>query len=336
MSGGVDSSVAAAIIKNEGFECIGATMRLHGCGENDAEDAKKVALSLDIPHYVFDFSGDFEKEVIDRFVSAYENGLTPNPCIECNKHIKFKTLLNKAAELGCSHIVTGHYARIVEQDGRFLLKKGLDSTKDQSYVLYSLTQDELSRTLLPLGNLEKSAVREYADKLSFVNANKSDSQDICFVPDGDYAAFIERYTKKNYPAGDFVDTKGNVLGKHRGIIRYTVGQRKGLGLALPCPMYVLKKDLQQNRVVLCESKQLFTDNLETWDFNWVAFAPPDQPFKALVKTRYKAKEAAATVTPLDNGKRVFIEFETPQRAITPGQAAVVYIGDTVIGGGTIK
>ncbi len=335
MSGGVDSSVAAALILKSGAQCLGGTMRLHSCGGKDVGDAKSVADHLGISHHTFDFEGDFTKEVIDYFVKSYENGLTPNPCIECNRRLKFKALLNEANKLGCSHIVTGHYARVEKQGDRFLLKKGIDESKDQSYVLYSLTQDELSHTLLPLGELTKAQVREIAKTLDFVNADRPDSQDICFIPDGDYAKFIENYTKKNYPAGDFVDTSGNVLGRHRGIIRYTIGQRKGLGLALPRPMYVLKKELDTNRVVLCEGDELFTDTLCVWDFNWIAFAPPDAPFKANVKTRYKAKEAPATITPINDGAGVKIVFDTPQRAITPGQAAVVYIGDTVIGGGTI-
>lgn len=336
MSGGVDSSVCAAIIKNEGFDCIGGTMRLFGCGQNDENDAKAVCDSLGMPHEVFDFSGNFEKEVICRFVDAYEKGLTPNPCIDCNRHIKFSTLLEQAEKMGCDCIVTGHYARVEKCGDRYLLKKGHDESKDQSYVLYSLTQDELSKTLLPLGALSKSEVRDMAAELGLVNATKKDSQDICFVPDGDYAKFIENYTNKKYPEGDFVDKNGKVLGRHKGMIRYTIGQRKGLGLALPHPMYVCEKDMQNNRVVLCENDKLFSRTLSTWDFNWVAFVPPDQPFKAKVKTRYKAKEAPATVTAMDGGKWVKIEFDEPQRAITAGQAAVVYIDDTVVGGGTIR
>ncbi len=336
MSGGVDSSVTAAIIREMGFDCLGGTMRLCGCGENTEADAKAVCDALGIDHLVFDFSGDFEKEVINRFIDAYENGLTPNPCIDCNRYIKFSTLLKKASEIGCDVIATGHYARVEKSGDRFLLKKGVDESKDQSYVLYSLTQDELSRTILPLGSLSKKEVREIAASLSLDVANKKDSQDICFVPDGDYAGFIEKHTKKTYPEGDFVDTDGRVLGRHRGIIRYTVGQRKGLGLALPKPMYVLKKDINNNRVVLCDNNQLYSDALETRDFNWIAFAPPNKPFRATVKTRYKSALAPATVTPVDSGRWVTIKFDSPQRAITSGQAAVVYIDDTVVGGGTIR
>ncbi len=335
VSGGVDSSVAAALIMDKGIDCVGGTMKI-SCGlEGDAEDAARVCAHLGIPHHVFDLSQEFEKEVVCRFVDAYEKALTPNPCIECNRYIKFGVLLDKALALGCDSIATGHYARIEKEGDRYLIKKGADETKDQSYVLWSLSQEQLSRTLLPLGSLTKAQVREIASARGFENAQKSDSQDICFVPDGDYAGFIERYTGKNYPAGDFVDMDGNVLGKHRGIIRYTIGQRKGLGLALPAPMYVFRKEITTNRVVLCENDQLFCDTLYASDFNWVAFAPPDSPFRANVKTRYKAKEAPATVTPLSNG-RVKIVFDEPQRAITAGQAAVVYIGDTLIGGGQIE
>lgn len=334
ISGGVDSSVAAALIMEKGIDCVGGTMRI-SCGlENDAEDAARVCARLGLEHHVFDLSDEFEKEVVCRFVDAYEKALTPNPCIECNRYIKFGALLDKAMELGCDSIATGHYARIEKEGDRYLIKKGADESKDQSYVLWSLSQEQLSRTLLPLGSLTKAQVREIARSRGFENADKSDSQDICFVPDGDYAGFIERYTNKTYPAGDFVDMDGNVLGKHRGIIRYTTGQRKGLGLALPAPMYVYKKDIETNRVILCKNDLLFSDVLYARDFNWVAFTP-DKPFTANVKVRYKAKEAPATVIPLDDG-RVKVEFFQPQRAITPGQAAVVYIGDTLIGGGQIE
>lgn len=336
MSGGVDSSVAAAIIKEQGYDCVGGTMTLftdaNCCTTDDTEDAKKIAHKLGFEHFVFNFSGDFENCVIKRFIDAYENGATPNPCVDCNRYIKFRALFERAKQLGCDYVVTGHYARIEKVDGRFLLKKGLDGGKDQSYVLYSLTQNELAYTLLPLGALHKSEVREKAEQCGFINANKPDSQDICFVPDGDYASFIERYTGKNYPAGEFVDTDGNVLGTHRGIIRYTIGQRKGLGLALPAPLYVREKDLKNNRVILSPESELYTDTLYAEDFNWIVDKTGE--FRANVKTRYKAKEAPATVTPLENG-RVKVVFDTPQRAVTRGQAAVIYDGDTVIGGGTI-
>ena len=347
MSGGVDSSVAAAIMVKNGYDCIGATMKLFtdmentlecqdpGCLSDDAQDAHQVAKRLGFEHFVFDFKHDFEREVISRFVCAYENGNTPNPCIDCNRFIKFRALFDKAKLLGCDFIVTGHYARIEESGGRYLLKKGIDADKDQSYVLYSLTQQELAHTLFPLGELTKIQVRDTAQQIGLTNSQKPDSQDICFVPDGDYASFIKRYTGKTYPEGDFTDQSGNVLGTHRGIIHYTIGQRKGLGLALPQPMYVKYKDTLNNRIVLSTDSELYSDSLTANDFNWIAYENPGGSFSAQVKTRYKSVPANATVTPLDD-KRVKIVFDTPQRAITRGQAAVVYQGDTVVGGGTIE
>lgn len=334
MSGGVDSSVCAALILDKGFEACGVTMRLFCAGDKDIEDAKAVCDRLGIPHTVADMTGDFEKNVICRFVDAYEKGITPNPCIDCNRFMKFGALFDAAEELGCSHIVTGHYARVEQVGDRFLLKKGLDESKDQSYVLYSLTQKELSRVLLPLGELTKSRARELASELGFENSDKKDSQDICFVPDGDYAAFIENFTGKTYPEGNFVDEQGNILGTHRGIIRYTIGQRKGLGLSLPAPLYVKTKNVDTNEVLLCPNEGLFTDTLVANAFNWIAFDPPKAEFRAYVKTRYSARPAAATVIPIDDTS-VKVVFDQPQRAITPGQAAVLYDGDVVIGGGTI-
>ena len=334
MSGGVDSSVAAALILEQGYKGTGGTMTV-GCAlESDAPDARAVCERLGISHLTFDLADEFEKEVIDRFTADYERGLTPNPCVECNRYIKFGALIDKAREVGCEYIATGHYARIELKDGRYLIKKGADASKDQSYVLWALSQQQLSRILLPLGALTKAQVREIAQSHGFENANKADSQDICFVPDGDYASFIESRTGKHYPHGDFVDRDGNILGRHKGMIRYTVGQRKGLGLALPAPMYVYKKDVKNNRVILSDNDSLFCGTLETDGFNWVAFEKPGAPFRATVKTRYKAAFADATVIPTQNG--VQVEFDTPQRAITPGQAAVVYIDDTLIGGGVIK
>ncbi|MBP3481026.1 MAG: tRNA 2-thiouridine(34) synthase MnmA [Clostridia bacterium] len=347
MSGGVDSSVTAALIKDAGFDCVGATMKLFTnedagishektcCSLSDTEDARSVAARLGFDHYVFNFKDGFKRDVISRFICAYESGATPNPCIDCNRFIKFKLLFDRAKILGCDFIATGHYARIEQRDGRYILRKGLDESKDQSYVLYSLSQQALAHTLLPLGGLDKETVRQIADRLGFVNASKPDSQDICFVPDGDYAAFIEQYTHKTYPPGEFTDENGRVLGTHRGMIRYTVGQRRGLGLALPEPMYVKYKDTENNRVVLAPDSGLYSDTLTAHDFNWILFEDPGWEFRGTVKTRYKAKAADATVIPLGGG-RVKIVFDTPQRAITRGQAAVVYQGDAVVGGGTIE
>ena len=345
MSGGVDSSVCAYLLKKAGYECIGATMRLFTneevkttektcCSLDDTEDAKSVARRLDMPHYVFNFTDDFEKKVIEKFVRSYEEGLTPNPCIDCNRYLKFDKLFSRMKELGFDYVATGHYARIVEENGRFLLKKAIDDSKDQSYVLYQMTQEQLSHTLFPLGNMTKTETRKIAEENGFVNAKKHDSQDICFVPDGDYAAFIEGYRNKKYKSGNFVDKNGNVLGTHKGIICYTIGQRKGLGLSLPAPMYVLSKDIEKNEVILCSNDELFSSSLDCIDVNWIAFSEPPESLSAMVKIRYNQKEQPAKVT-VTGDKSVHIEFDEPQRAIAKGQAAVFYDGDTVIGGGTI-
>ena len=346
MSGGVDSSVTALLLKEAGYDVIGVTMKLYDnelvdpgsytcCTADDAEDARRVANGLGFNHYVFNLSGDFEEKVICRFVSAYENGATPNPCIDCNRYIKFEKLYKRGFEIGCDYIATGHYAQIEKTPGgRYLLKKGVDSTKDQSYVLWSLTQDQLAHTLFPLGGLTKTETREIAEAHGFANAHKHDSQDICFVPDGDYTSFIRRYTGKDYPEGDFVDLCGNVLGTHRGIIRYTIGQRKGLGLALPHPMYVVKKDLENNRVILGENSDLFTRELIAEDMNWIAFDAPQSAFRCNGRVRYSSREASCEVFPL-SGTKVHVVFDEPQRAITAGQSLVLYDGDIVVGGGTI-
>ncbi|MGN0162890.1 MAG: tRNA 2-thiouridine(34) synthase MnmA, partial [Candidatus Ornithomonoglobus sp.] len=278
MSGGVDSSVAAYLMQQRGYDIIGATLRLFTnedagirekscCSLSDVEDARAVARRLGIEHYVFNFSDDFRTEVMDRFVEAYENGRTPNPCIDCNRYIKFKRLMQRAKELEYDYVVTGHYARIARENGRYVLKKGLDNAKDQTYVLYAMTQEQLKHTLLPLGELRKTEVREIAAEQGFINAKKHDSQDICFVPDGNYADFIEQYTGREYPDGDFVDMEGNVLGTHKGVIRYTRGQRKGLGLALPKPMYVCRTDLDKNLVILGDNADLFSTSLNASDIN---------------------------------------------------------------------
>lgn len=348
MSGGVDSSVAALIMKEKGYTCKGATMKLYDnedigisrektcCSLDDVEDARSVAYRLDMPYYVFNFKDEFEKQVIDRFICAYESGATPNPCIDCNRFLKFEKMFERARDLECDTIVTGHYARIEkdEASGRFMLKKAVDITKDQSYVLYSLTQKQLAHVLFPLGTYTKAEIREIAEKNGFINAKKRDSQDICFVPDGDYGKFIEHHTGKTFPQGDFVDKDGNVLGQHKGIIRYTIGQRKGLGLALKAPGYVCKKCMETNRVVIGSNSDLFTRSLIAEDFNWIAYDAPNVPVRVKAKTRYRQTEQWATAEVLENG-RVKIVFDEPQRAITKGQAAVLYNGDIVVGGGTI-
>lgn len=342
MSGGVDSSVAAYLIKNNGYDVIGATMRLFDdnndesscCSLDDVNDAKAVARSMGIEHYTFDFKDDFKEEVIKRFINAYENGRTPNPCIDCNRYIKFKRLLECAKQLDYDYVVTGHYATVFENNGRFFIRKGHDVSKDQSYVLYSLSQQQLAHTILPLGEYSKESVREIAHEQGFINAKKHDSQDICFVPDGDYASFIERSTGKSYSDGDFVDMEGNILGRHKGIIHYTRGQRKGLGLALPKPMYVCRTELDTNRVVLGDNEDLFSKSLDAENINLMIADRLNEPINVTAKIRYSQSEQPATVWQTDDD-RLHIEFNEPQRAITKGQAVVLYIDDTVIGGGVI-
>ena len=345
MSGGVDSSVAALLMREQGYDIIGATLKLHApesndelscCTSQDILDAKAVCDRLSIEHRVIDFESNFKENVIDRFVSSYINGGTPNPCIDCNRFIKFSKMLEIAQEEGFDYIVTGHYARVCydEKSERYLLKKGIDENKDQSYVLYSLTQDVLSKLKLPLGELSKDKVRELAVKFYLENADKKDSQDICFVSDGKYADFITQYTNKKFPDGDFVDLNGNVLGKHKGIIIYTIGQRKGLNLSLPQSMYVCKKDIDSNTVTLCLNDELFSTELYADDVNLISVKELKEPTKLTAKIRYKHKEASATLYPCENGK-VKLVFDEPQRAITKGQAVVMYQGDTVVGGATI-
>lgn len=335
MSGGVDSSVAAYLAKQRGFDCTAVTIKMFE-GDIGGNDAGSVARGLGIPHYVFDFTAEFEKQVIGRFVEAYQNGQTPNPCIECNRYLKFEKLFLRAKELGIDRIVTGHYAKI-EYDApkrRYLLKKAADCAKDQTYVLYSMTQKQLKHTVFPLGELKKHEVREVAAEQGFVNAAKPDSQDICFAEGGDYAGFIEKYTGKTYESGDFTDVFGNVLGRHKGIIRYTIGQRRGLGLALKNPLYVKSKNVADNTVTLCENEGLFTKSLEAGDFNWIAYEKAENPLRVKAKVRYNQTEQWATAEQISENT-VRLEFDEPQRAIAKGQAAVLYDGDTVIGGGTI-
>jgi len=346
MSGGVDSSLAAKLIKDAGYECMGCTMKLYDnedigiskghtcCSLDDVEDARSVANRLGIPYYVFNFKDDFREKVIARFVDSYENGLTPNPCIECNRFLKFDKLFERARVLGCDYVVTGHYVRIEEKNGEYFLKKALDETKDQSYVLYSMTQEQLAHTLFPLGGMKKTEVRELAEANSFINAAKPDSQDICFVPDGDYASFLERYTGKTYAPGNFIDSEGNVLGTHKGTVRYTIGQRKGLGIAAGKPIYVSEINVKDNTVTLTDEDKLFSDTLTAVDFNWISGRVPESEISCSAKIRYRHKEQPATAYPQADGS-VKLVFEQPQRAITPGQAVVLYDGDTVLGGGRI-
>lgn len=346
MSGGVDSSVAAYLTRQAGHDCIGAIMKLfHNedagidctrtcCSLEDVEDARGVARRLGIPFYVFNFSREFKAQVMDRFAAAYESGATPNPCIDCNRYLKFDRLLRRAMELGCGTVVTGHYARVEKREGRYLLKKALDESKDQSYVLYAMTQEQLAHVRFPLGELTKAEVRRFAEEQGFCNADKPDSQDICFVPDGDYAALLERYTGRAYPAGDFLDLEGRVIGRHCGAVRYTVGQRRGLGLSQGERVYVQGKDMEKNTVTVGPDQELYRRELLAGDMNWIAMDALTAPLRVKAKIRYRQVEQPATVYPEENGLNRIV-FDAPQRAITPGQAVVLYDGDIVLGGGTV-
>ena len=347
MSGGVDSSVAAYLALQQGYDCCGATMRLWDnriidgedsgcCSLDDTEDARAVAYRLGMRFYVFNASDLFRQQVVEPFISAYEQGLTPNPCILCNRHLKFSHLLNRALMLDCRYVVTGHYARIVfdKSSGRYLLYKALAAAKDQTYFLACMDQHQLSHTLFPLGELTKEQVRAIALQQGFLNAKKRDSQDICFVPDGDYKAFMESYTGKTYPKGNFLDTSGKVVGCHNGAVGYTLGQRKGLGLAMGCPVYVCGKDMAKNTVTVGPEDNLFTTTLWATDCNFIPFDTLTEPMRVTAKARSRHKEQPATVYPEENG-RIRVEFDAPQRAITAGQAVVLYDGDLVLGSGTI-
>ena len=347
MSGGVDSSLAAKLMKDKGFDCIGCTMKLYHnedagmensrtcCSLDDVEDARSVAYKLGMPFYVFNFTDAFRDTVIRKFIESYENGITPNPCIDCNRYMKFDKLYERAKTLGCDYIVTGHYARIEEQAGKFVLKKALDETKDQSYVLYSMTQEQLAHTMFPLGSMRKTEVRAIAEESGFVNADKPDSQDICFVPNGDYASVIELQTGKESAEGNFVDKQGNNLGRHKGVIHYTIGQRKGLGVSSTEPLYVCNICSKDGNVILGSNDDLFSREADVSDFNWISGEVPGSEFRCKAKIRYRQPEQWVTVIPT-GADTVHIVFDEPQRAITPGQAAVLYDGDIVLGGGTIK
>ncbi|MBQ6267689.1 MAG: tRNA 2-thiouridine(34) synthase MnmA [Clostridia bacterium] len=343
MSGGVDSAVAAMLMQERGWDCIGCTMRLYDapsveggrtcCSLDDVEDARSVANRLGIPFYAFNYKEEFRKAVIDPFIRAYQAGRTPNPCIDCNREMKFSRLHLRAQELGCDAVVTGHYARIEQEGDRFVLKKALDPEKDQSYVLYSLTQAQLAHTIFPLGEMTKPEVRAVAAQHGFRNAQKPDSQDICFVPDGDYARVIEHYTGEPAVPGDYLSPQGDVLGQHQGIIHYTVGQRKGLGVAFGKPKFVCGIDPARNAVILGDAEDLFQAQATVRAFHWISGEAPAGPIRCKAKIRYRQAETACMVTPTGGGIR--IDFDQPQRAITPGQAAVLYDGDVVLGGGEI-
>lgn len=341
MSGGVDSSVAAVLTQQEGLNCIGATMLL--CNDlvptpehSPIDDARSVASRLGMDFYVIDAQTEFKEKVVSYFVEAYETGLTPNPCVQCNRHLKFAYLLEKALELGCDYVVTGHYARIRKDEttGRFLLCKAADAAKDQSYFLACLNQHQLAHSRFPLGALTKEQARQIAEKEGLINARKRDSQDICFIPDGDYVSFMKRYTDKEYPCGEYLDLNGNVVGKHAGAVCYTLGQRKGLGIALGAPVYVCKKDMEKNTVTVGPESALFAKTLLATDWNWFPFENLTQPIRVLAKARYRHIPQWATVYPEEDGF-ARVEFDAPQRAITPGQSVVLYDGDMVVGGGII-
>lgn len=342
MSGGVDSSVAAWKLQQLGYDCAGSTMLLcdeallGACPPDHAGDARAVAGKLGMPFFIMNQTDSFKGHVVEPFIACYEGGGTPNPCIYCNRHLKFGTFLENALAQGFDCIATGHYARI-ETDpdtGRSLLYRAGDKAKDQTYFLYSLTQHQLAHTLFPLGKLTKEQVRQIAEEQGFINAQKRDSQDICFIPDGDYLAFMKRYTQKDYPGGDYLDLSGKVVGKHSGAVGYTIGQRKGLGIALGEPAYVCAKDMANNTVTLGKNEDLFKKALRANDWNWIPFPTLDHPLQVCAKVRYRHIEQPATVYPEANGS-ARVEFDEPQRAITTGQAVVLYDGDLVIGGGTI-
>jgi tRNA-specific 2-thiouridylase len=349
MSGGVDSSVAAYLLKQRGHECAGAMMKLFEneeagvksekscCSLADAHDAREAARKIGIPFFVYNFSRAFREQVIQRFVLAYQSGETPNPCIDCNRFIKFELFLSRALLLEYEGIATGHYAR-VEKDaasGRYLLKKGLDAAKDQSYVLYAMSQEQLARTEFPLGELTKSQARAIAQARGLANAHKKESQDICFVPGGDYADFIERFTGRPCGEGPIVDTQGRLLGRHRGALRFTIGQRRGIGVSTPGePLYVCATDASRNTVVLGTNHELYSRTLLARGLNLIACPRLGSPIRVKAKIRYRMREEPA-VAEQTGEDSLRVSFDEPQRAITRGQAVVLYDGETVIGGGTI-
>lgn len=335
MSGGVDSAVCALLLKEQGFDCLGVYMKLFP-SNREGEEAARVCKALAIPFEEADFTQTFRREVVEDFIRVYEGGGTPNPCVTCNRKLKFGALLDYGLERGCDYIATGHYARVERsaRTGRYELKKALFWEKDQSYVLSCLTQEQLSHTLFPLGELSKAQVRAMAERNGLSPAHRKDSQDICFIPDGDYLAFLERERGESYPPGDFVDQTGKPLGRHRGAAGYTIGQRKGLGLPMGERVYVCGKDMEKNTVTVGPESALYAQGLIAGDMNWIAVEDLTGPLRVEVKTRYRQAEQTATVSPLTDG-RVRVDFDEPQRAVSPGQAVVLYQGDTVVGGGTI-
>ena len=349
MSGGVDSSVAAWLMQRQGFACEGVNLQLYRntdiglachkscCTAEDQADAADAAFRLGMPFEVLDYQGLFRELVMEDFVRSYEAGRTPNPCIQCNRHMKFDFLLDYALDQGFDYLASGHYARNEwnEETGRWELKKALDESKDQTYVLYMLTQRQLSRLRFPLGEYRKTEIRRIAAELGLVTAAKPDSQDICFVPDGDYTAFLERYTGKQYPDGDFLDLTGKKLGRHRGAVRYTVGQRRGLELPMGSRVYVVSKDMESNTVTVGPESALYSGSLIAAGMNWISIPELTEPLRVTARTRYRQAEQAANAYPMSGG-RLRLVFDEPQRAVTPGQAVVLYDGERVVGGGTIQ
>ena len=341
MSGGVDSSAAALLLRRAGYDCAGAMMKLFDgeqaedgcCSADAAEDARSAARRLGMDFYVFRDTEQFRHEVMDRFVAEYRAGRTPNPCIDCNRCLKFGTFLDRALALGYDCIATGHYARVSYEDGRWRLLRGKDRSKDQSYVLYQLTQEQLAHLLLPVGEYDKPAIRALAAEAGLLNADRPDSQDICFIPDRDYVNFLRCYGHVVLTEGDFVDKEGRVLGRHKGLEAYTTGQRKGLGVSADRRLYVISKDAGANTVLLGDDADLYSSTLTASRVNWIE-PEPAAPIRVTAKTRYSQSEAAATVTPLTDG-RARVDFDVPQRAVTAGQAVVFYDGERVVGGGTI-
>ncbi len=348
MSGGVDSSVAAKLLIDSGYDVTGVTLKLFDggdisedfrtcCSLSDVEDARSVCYRLGIDHFVFNFKEAFRKKVINQFTESYLNGKTPNPCIECNRHIKFDKMLRRAEELGFDYIATGHYAERVYdyKTNRYILKRPKDRSKDQTYVLYGLTQYQLSKTLFPLGEYEKSDIRRIAEAAGLINSRKPDSQDICFVPDGDYASFIKKNTGSEIKEGNFISADGDVIGRHKGIINYTIGQRRGIGISIGKPAYVTDKNALENTVSIGDESNLYKSEITAYDVNLISLDSISDEMRVTAKVRYSRNEQAAVVIPLGNGE-VLVKFDEPQRAPASGQAVVFYDGDVVIGGGTIR
>ena len=348
MSGGVDSSVAAWLLKNQGYDVIGVTMQIwqdeeeaameeHGgcCGLSAVDDARRVAAALDIPYYVMNFKKEFKENVIDYFIDDYLHGRTPNPCIACNRYVKWESLLKRSLDIGAEYVATGHYARVEKlSNGRYAIRNSATAAKDQTYALYNLTQDQLSKTLMPVGEYTKDQIRAMADEIGLLVAHKPDSQDICFVPDGDYASFIENTTDQVLPTGNFVTPEGKVLGKHKGIIHYTVGQRKGLGLALGYPAFVLEIRPETNEVVIGTYEESLTYTVRANELNFMSVEQITEPVRIFAKIRYNHKGAWCTVERTGEDE-IVCTFDEPIRAATPGQAVVLYDGEYVLGGGTI-